>query len=350
MSKLPKNFEKALLGVAGVAALGFIALGFMKSSAVETDFAHTTAGTGKNDPGIPQAEATARAVASLTTNLSIAQAVDQEWPVDLFTGIPLYADKNNPNQPVDLRRGRTIHDPIPNKWWLDNGADPSYANSPARDDDGDGFSNIDEYNAKTSPTDAKVFPALIDKLAYNKDESWQWYVVFGFETDGSWAPKIVAMTPDRKRVENRVPPGEMIKPGDTFFAQKEPFKGRFRFLSISKQVVKSKRTNSEQEVSVAEYEELKPNKKGLKYKSQYGLPEPEIPENAYYDRTAVLELKAAGAEGKEFKVEEGTTFALPPDAAEKNYLLKSVTPEAIEVEYTDGAGQKQTKSIPKGAK
>lgn len=351
MSKLPKNFEKALIGVAGVAAIGFIAMGFMKSSAVGTDFAHTTQPSGKNDPSIPEAEATGRAATSLTTNLKIEPSEDQGWKVDLFTGIPLYADKNNPNQPVDLRRGRTIHEPIPNKWWLDTGADPSYANSPKRDDDGDGFSNFDEWDAKpnpTNPTDPKSFPALIDKLAYLKDESTQWYVTFGLESDGQWAPKIVAITPDKKRVENKVSAAAMLKPGDTFFADKEPFKGRFRFLSISKQVVHSKKTNSDEEVNVAEYEELKPNKKGLKYKSQYGLPEPEIPANAYYDRTAVLDLKAVGSEGKDFKVEEGTTFALPPGSEEKKYLLKSVTPEAIEVEYTDASGQKQTKSIPKG--
>jgi hypothetical protein len=353
MSKLPKNFEKALLGVAGVAAIGFIALGFMKSGAVETDFAHSTATTGKNEPGIPEAEATARAVTSLTTNLSIAEATIQadgkERKVDLFTGIHLYADKVNPNQPIDPVRGRQIFPEIPNEWWIETGADPSYADSPARDDDSDGFSNLEEYLAKTHPKDDKSVPGLIDKLAYVKDESTQWYVVFGFESEGKWSPKAVAITPDKKRLENKVSATAMLAPGDMFFTEKELFKNRFRFVGISKKMVHSTRTNSDEEVNVAEYEDLKPNKKGTTYNSQYGLPENEIPSHAYYDRTAVLELQAIGEKGHDFKVEEGTAFALPQSSTEKKYFMKSISPEAIVVEYTDAAGAKQTATISKGS-
>ena len=62
----------------------------------------------------------------------------------------------------------------------------------------------------------------------------------------------------------------------------------------------------------------------------------------------MLDLQAIGYEGKEFKVEERTNFALPPDAAEKKYFLKKVTPTAIEVEYEKTPGTKETLEIPKG--
>jgi hypothetical protein len=101
-------------------------------------------------------------------------------------------------------------------------------------------------------------------------------------------------------------------------------------------------------VKFGQYEDLKPNKAGEKYESQYGLPDAQITASAYYDRTAVLDLQAIGYEGKEFKVEERTKFALPPDAPEKKYTLKKVTPDAIEVEYTDAAGATQTVEIKKG--
>ena len=61
-----------------------------------------------------------------------------------------------------------------------------------------------------------------------------------------------------------------------------------------------------------------------------------------------LELEALGQQGKEFKVEENTTFALPSDGAKKDYLLKTVTPESITVEYTDAAGEKKSVTISKG--
>jgi hypothetical protein len=348
MSKLPKNFEKTLLGVAGLAAVGFAAMGFMKSSGVAEDFPEPGASSPKNIVEIPEAEAAAASTNSLKLNRAVEPAEDNGRPVDLFVGIRLFANKNDPNKPFDpIGDPDEMHKGIPNKWWVDNGADPTFANSPDRDDDKDGFTNREEYEAKTKPTDAKSVPALINKLAYLKDESTMWYVQFGFESEGKWAPKIVGRTPDGQRFENKISALEMIKPGDTFFKDKQ-MAGRFKFTGITEKEVTSERTKLTQMVKFGQYEDLKANKKGEKYESQYGLPDAQITASAYYDRTAVLDLQAIGYEGQEFKVEERTKFALPPDAPEKNYTLKKVTPEAIEVEYTDAAGATQTVEIKKG--
>jgi len=346
MSKLPKNFEKALIGVAGVAALGFAALGFMKSSAVETDFAYQAKGTGKDDPTIPEAEATSKAVGSLTANRAIEQAEDGDRKVDLFTGIPLFANKNAPNTPIDLVKGPMVHAPIENTWWIETGADVTYANSLSRDDDSDGYTNLEEWEAKTHPVDPKSVPPLVKKLAYVKDESTKWYVPFGLESGGKWAPKLLGEAPDKKKFANRVSAVEMLSPGDTFFKD-GAMAGRFKFTGIIQKEVVSQRTNSTQTVNVAEYEELKPNKAGIKYQSQAGLPEAEIDANAYFDRIAVLDLQAIGEKGKQFKVEEGTKFALPSGATEKKYLMKKITPTSIEVEFDNDKGEKETLEIPK---
>ena len=350
MSKLPKNFEKTLLGVAGLAAVGFAAMGFMKSSGVAEDFPEPPAGSRKNIVDIPEAEAAAASTSSLKLNRAFEPSVDEDDnAIDQFVGIRLFADKNNPNEPVDIRKGKPVHPPIPNKWWIEKGADPTYANSPDRDDDKDGFTNREEFEAKTHPVDPKSVPALINKLAYLKDESTMWYVQFGFESEGKWAPKIVGITPDGKKFENKISALEMIKPGETFFKDKaKPMAERFKFTGVIEKEVTSERTKLKQMVKFGQYEDLKANKKGEKYESQYGLPEAQLNASAYYDRTAVLDLQAIGFEGQEFKVEERTKFALPPDAPEKNYTLKKVTPEAIEVEYTDAAGATQTVEIKKG--
>jgi hypothetical protein len=348
MSQLPKNFEKTLLGVAGVAAVGFAAMGFLKSSGVAEDFPPPQAGSPKNDVGIPEAEAASASTSSVQLNRAFEPSLDANGnPVDQFVGIRLFADKNNPNEPVDIRGGKEVHEGIPNKWWIDTGADPTFANSPDRDDDVDGFTNREEFEAKTNPTDAKDVPPLINKLAYVKDESTMWYVQFGFESEGKWAPKITGRTPDNKPFDNRVSALEMINPGDTFFAE-GPMAGRFKFTGIIEKEVFSERTKLTQKVKFGQFEDLKANKPGEKYESQYGLPDAQLNASAYYDRTAVLDLQAIGYEGQEFKVEERTAFALPPDAAEKNYILKKVTPESIEVEYKDKDGATQTAEIKKG--
>jgi hypothetical protein len=93
-------------------------------------------------------------------------------------------------------------------------------------------------------------------------------------------------------------------------------------------------------VMFAQYEDLKHNKKGERYESQYGLPDAQINQSAYYDRTAVLEF-----EGMEFKVEERTRFSLPPGLEGKEFFLKQVTPDRILVEFVEAGGKSVVREI-----
>lgn len=189
--------------------------------------------------------------------------------------------------------------------------------------------------------------ALLDQVRYLQAETTQWYVVFGLESDGQWAPKLVAITPDKKRLENRVSAAAMLKPGDVFFTVKEPFMNRFRFTGIVKKEVLDERTQSKEMVYIAQYEDLKPNKSGTKYESQFGLPDARIQANAYYDRTAVLDIAQAGGERRKLKVEENSSFTLPSAAGEKSFLLKEVTDDAIVIEYGDDSGGRKLRSVPR---
>ncbi len=181
----------------------------------------------------------------------------------------------------------------------------------------------------------------LDGLRFVREESVMWYVQFGFESQGKWAPKIVARTAGGKKAEGKVSALEMISPGDTFF--KEGFMaGRFKFLGIVEKEVVSERTKLSQMVKFAQYEDLKPNKKGERYESQYGLPEAQVTASAYFDRTAVMEF-----EGKEFKVEERTGFSLPPGGEDGKFFLKQVTPERIVVEFSGADGKAVVREIGK---
>lgn len=190
-------------------------------------------------------------------------------------------------------------------------------------------------------------PEVFKHWGFLREETTQWYVTFGLESEGTWAPKLVAVEPGGKRVENKVPAANMLSPGDTFFRDGR-MADRFKFNGIVKQEVMSRRTNSVEEVSVAIFEDLKPNKKGLKYESQYGLPEPEIPSHAYYDRSAIFSIKGpAAGEPVELKVEELTDFALPPGSGKKEFFLKEIANDYVIVVHTDAAGVKTTYKIGK---
>lgn len=62
------------------------------------------------------------------------------------------------------------------------------------------------------------------------------------------------------------------------------------------------------------------------------MPDAEIRNHAYRDRTAVLDFGKADAGRREIKVEEGAVFPLPSGTGEKSFLLKEVTDDAIVIE------------------
>lgn len=345
MSWFSKNYEKAALGGAVAVALGLSYFGWSKYSSVEENFAASVVGAGNNDPAVKGADAIPKAAQAIKIDRDWTPALDGERPVDLFTSIPLFIKSTEPEKAVDLLKDAPVHPPIPNIWWLENKIDPGFGDSPSRDPDSDGFSNIDEFNAKTDPNNAKSFPSPIRKLMYVKDESLTWAIRPGY---GDGAGGFGFSYVDGKRRANKVAAGEMIKPDGLFFA-KEPMANRFKLLGSEVVKEMNKKINIEVEVTYVRIEDQKPNKKGTVYKIPAPLSEQRLGEHQKYDRSAVFSLEALGKEGAEFKVEENTKFALPPDAPNKDYLLKTVTPESVTVEYTDEKGATKTIQINKGA-
>jgi Ca-activated chloride channel family protein len=181
----------------------------------------------------------------------------------------------------------------------------------------------------------------LGSLRYLNDENIMWYVQFGLESSGKWAPRFVGLTPSKKKLQNRVSAVEMLSEGDTFFREGE-FANRFKFTGLEEREVRSERTGLTMRVKIATYEDLKPNKAGTKYESQANLPDAELEERAYYDRSAVLK-----SGDQELLVEEQTMFKLPGDPSGKEYFLKAVTPTGVVVEAKAEDGKVISREIPK---
>mgnify|MGYP003575496989 CR=1 FL=1 len=344
MSWFSKNYEKAALGGAAVVALGLAYLGWSKLNGVDTDFATSLKDSGNNNPAVADKDRVSEALSSLGSPRVWDQGeTANSRPVNLFTGIPLFVSRNAPTKGIDLVTGDSVHPPIPNQWWLQYRLDPGFADSPQRDADDDGFSNLEEFEAKTDPTDEKKFPELVAKLKYTKDESLVWILRPGFESEGGFTFSYK----DSNRQINKAGAATVVMPNTLFFAE-GAMKNRFKLLGSEKRNVMNPRTNVEDSVTFVRIEDQRPNKKGVIYEIPAQFKEDLENEHRHYDRTAVLRLDALGKGSEEFKIEENTTFSLPNGSDKKNYLLKSVTPEAIEVEYTAADGTKKTVQIPKG--
>lgn len=343
MSWFAKNYEKAALGGTVAVALGLAFMGYSKFSSVEQDFGAGLKGQGSNNAAVRDADLIPKTLSSLKLDRAWTQALDGDRPVDLFTGIPLFVSSLAPEKPIDLLKDAPVHPPIPNIWWIENRLDPGFADSPSRDPDQDGFSNLEEFNGKTDPNNAKSVPSLIAKLMYVKDESLAWVLRPGYGSEGKFPFKYQ----DTKGGSNQTGAADMIAPDGLFFA-KPPMKGRFKLLGSEVRKELSKKINIEMEVTIVRIEDQRPNKKGVIYEFPAPLSEERKGEHLKYDRTAVFSLEALGLNGKEFQVEENTQFALPPDSPKKDYLAKIVTPESVTVEYTNPAGETKTFQIGKG--
>jgi len=74
-------------------------------------------------------------------------------------------DKQKKNVVMDLLdpSSPNIHGEVPNAWFVANGLsdDLCKSNALALDSDGDGFTNFEEFSARTNPADAASFPPLV---------------------------------------------------------------------------------------------------------------------------------------------------------------------------------------------
>lgn len=74
-------------------------------------------------------------------------------------------DKQKKNVVMDLLdpASPNIHGEVPNTWFVANGLLEALGRSDALtlDSDGDGFTNFEEFSAKTNPSDAASFPPLV---------------------------------------------------------------------------------------------------------------------------------------------------------------------------------------------
>jgi len=347
MSWISQNYEKAAIGAAVVVAGGLAFLGWSKIGAVDEDFNVSTKGNGNKNIAVEGAEKIPAAVSSLGQKRVWSQGLAGERPVDLFVGIPLFLRKGELDKPINPINDPDIHPGIPNKWWIQNHLDPGFGDAPQRDADGDGFTNQEEFEAKTDPNDASSHPSLVAKLKYVRDESVQWLLAPGMElTPGQFTMQYFDLK-DGKQNTNKASAVNPVNTGDTFFKD-GVMANRFKLLSTEKVKEMNASTHSEEEKTYLTIEDQKENKKGLKYRIPNNIPDGRKKEFFNYDRTAVMTLEAIGQNGTEFKIEENVRFALPSTAPKKEYLLKKVTPQGIEVEYTTPSGETKTLAIPKG--
>jgi hypothetical protein len=163
MDWVKKHYELAILGMATLVLAANAGWIVWKASTPGAEFAGITPQPPRND----QFESPDPAI--IQKGLADAKA-PSEWQPDttgenqgsLFVSRYYLLIGDKLLDPIE--GGEDLHPPIPNAWLIQNGLD--YANSriTEMDDDGDGFTNLEEFHAKTNPNDASSMPPSFTKL------------------------------------------------------------------------------------------------------------------------------------------------------------------------------------------
>ena len=327
--KLSSSYEKCILALAVLVALGFGSSIYVNASRVAQDFPDLPDAIGglEGSPALPRSGARANFDQAIS-NLSVtgdAICVNRAGEA---------IDLTDPNAPL-------VHPPISNRWWLVHDINPSFANSPKRDADRDGFSNLEEYLAKTNPKNMESHPPLIGKLKVAKlAQEWITLTYSGDNCFGEpkAGDKFNFRFADSKGRRNRLSGVEAGRGGDSMLFAKEPGLLRFELKAVRSAKIHVPRINGLKSVSTATLIDRRPNKDGREYEVEKGSTR-ALKVNDY---TVTFYLDALGQANNRFEVEENSSFVLPgaKESAGMEFRFKEVRmgvngPEVV-IESTKG--------------
>ncbi|MFC5051003.1 Amuc_1099 family pilus-like system protein [Rubritalea spongiae] len=328
MSWIEENYEKAALGgavaiLAGVAALSFIGKDDVSAKALSFDR--------NDDPSVEALAEVSSVLESRSAPAQIREKIVSGREVDLFVGQALYV-KEGQSTAVDLYDSENVHQGIANAWWRKYGIDPGYVNSADRDYDKDGFTNREEFVAKTNPADSSAYPNPIAKLEPQGVEVFKMQMRWSIFN----ADQITLYYQDTKKRRFN----ERVSVGDAFFARdEEGIKGRFTLVGkVEDQAGPGGRVQDGYEIK-----DNTPRYKGEDREKFTVWRRGDKPGGftEVQDLSVEFRLKALDKDNESFIVSEFETFSLPYDqnATERPYRVESIDPRGdqyiITVSYSE---------------
>lgn len=327
MSWIKENYHVAALGGGLLVLAGLGYTSHAARAAVQDGFSSSAGGRGttvtvEGEDDVDKLDKSLTEVEKLE-----AKKTQLDRPVNFFTSVDLFTQNGDPDDLVDLLTMKDkVHPPIPNKWWVDHMIDPSMSNAPDLDEDGDGFSNGEEYAVKTDPNNPQDYGDLLTKLRVSEVKSDMWLLEFNSVLGDGFQFNLKYRAHGAPRVQtNRMGAADAISPGELFFKDGVGAQ-RFKLEKIEKRQMET--STGMTDVDFAIIEDQLENKKGELYELQFGMKQAQLNRTIKFDHTVVFYLDAIGESGNKFEVKENRTFALPSSGADKIYKLIDVELDA----------------------
>jgi hypothetical protein len=194
-----------------------------------------------------------------------------------------------------------VHPPVPNEWFEQFGLRVEDADALEQDPDRDGFSNLDEWQGHTNPTDVNSRPDYVAKLKLKSATEEPFRLMFSSWTGESFGINAI----DLKE------PTQFLKIGDTIRGT------RFKIVKFTEKHVENPATSGDIDVSelLLQHEESK---------AQLTLVKEKVAISPESVATLVYSWPAGG-ERREFPVRKDQEFSLKPEEQIK-YKLIDVQP------------------------
>jgi hypothetical protein len=199
-------------------------------------------------------------------------------------------------QPATLHTTE-VHPPVPNEWFEQFGLPIADGDVLEQDPDGDGFTNLEEWEAHTNPTDRNSHPDYVTKLKLKSFSTEPFHLVFASRTEDTFGINTI----DLKQ------PTQFVKVGDNIAGT--PFR-------VAKFVEKFERNQYGTNIDVSEL---------------------TLENNETHERLVLVKERVAISPGsiatfvytwkgrREFVVKKDQEFSLPPESDIK-YKLIDVQP------------------------
>jgi hypothetical protein len=210
-----------------------------------------------------------------------------------------------------------IHPPVPNEWLEQFGLPLEQADVLEQDSDGDGFTNLDEWQRLTNPTDKNSRPDYLAKLKVTSIREEPFRLLFSAWVSGPDGDTFQINTIDFTQPTQFLKIGEII--GGT----------RFQIVTFSEKYSKN-RHGTDEDVSELELEQVDTHDKLTLVKEKVATSPESVVSFTY--------LWPAGQPAQKFQVRKDQEFSLKPNEHIK-YKLVDAQPNKVVIEEILKRGQ-----------
>ena len=190
-----------------------------------------------------------------------------------------------------------VHPPVPNEWFEQFGLPIADADALEQDPDGDGFTNFDEWQGHTNPTDARSHPDYITKLKLKTAYQEPFRLVFASRVEDTFGINTIDLRQ----------PTQFVKIGDTIAGT------HFRVSKFTEKAAKDK-YGTDVDVSELTLENTETHEQLTLVKERVAISPESVATFVYTWR-----------ERREFTVKKDQEFSLPPET-DIRYKLTDVQP------------------------